>query len=192
MVDASNIILLCWLIFLGYWILNWKSAKPAQEIAWRAPGFRWTLLWIVVLILVISRFLFHTQGFQIFNIHARQTTILDVIGIVITIAGLLIAIVARRTLADNWSSDVELKKDHKLITKGAYKYVRHPIYTGITLMGIGSIIVDQSLLVTLFYLGMVAFLIYKMQKEEKLLLKHFPKEYPGYMKKTKALFPFIY
>ena len=192
MVDASNIILLCWLIFLGYWILNWKSVKPAQEIAWRAPGFRWTLLWIVVLILVISRFLFHTQGFQIFNIHARQTSVLDIIGIVITIAGLLIAIVARKALADNWSSDVELKKDHKLITKGAYKYVRHPIYTGITLMGVGSIIVDQSLLVTLFYLGMVAFLIYKMKKEEKLLLKHFPKEYPGYMKKTKALIPFIY
>lgn len=192
MLEASNIILLCWLIFLGYWILNWKSVKPAQEIAWRAPGFRWTLLWIVVLILVISRFLFHTHGFQIFNIHARQTTVLDVIGILITIAGLLIAIIARRTLADNWSSDVELKKDHKLITKGVYKYVRHPIYTGITFMGVGSIIVDQSILVTLFYLGMVAFLIFKMKKEEKLLLKHFPKEYPAYMEKTKALVPFIY
>ena len=192
MFNASNIILICWLIFLGYWILNWKSVKPAQEIAWRAPGFRWTLLWIVVLILIISRFLFHTHGIQIFNIHAKQTTFLDIIGILITIGGLFIAILARRTLADNWSSDVELKKDHKLITKGVYEFVRHPIYTGITFMGIGSIIVDQSILVTLFYLGMVAFLLFKMKKEEKLLLKHFPKEYPAYMKKTKALIPFIY
>ncbi len=192
MLNASNIILLFWVIFLGYWIINWKSVKPTKETAWRAPGFRWTILWIVILLVLASRFLFHTNGFHIFTFSTKPITLLDIIGIIFAGIGLYIAIAARKTLADNWSSDVELKKDHKLITHGVYKLVRHPIYTGIIFMGLGSIIVDQSILVALFYTGMTAFLIFKMRKEEKLLYKHFPKEYPQYIKKTKALIPFIY
>ena len=192
MFNASNIILLCWLIFLGYWIVNWKAVKPAKETAWRAPGFRWTILWIVILIILVSRFLFHTNGIHVFDSTVKPIATLDIAGIVITSIGLLIAIIARKTLADNWSSDVELKTDHTLITHGMYHYVRHPIYTGIICMGLGTILVEYSIFVILFYIGMTAFLIFKMNKEEKLLLKHFPKEYPAYMKKTKALIPFIY
>ena len=192
MLNASNIITICWLIFLGYWIANWKSVKPAQETAWRSPSFRWTGLWIIVLIILVTHFVFPKHSLHFLTISSNAPLILQIIGVLLTILGLIIAIVARRTLADNWSSDVELKKDHKLITKGIYKYVRHPIYTGITFMGLGAIIVDQSIIVTIFFIGMVAFLIFKMKKEETLLLKHFPKEYPAYMKKTKTLIPFIY
>ena len=192
MINASNIILFFWLIFICYWLIHWRSVKPAKETAWRAPGFRWTILWLVVLLFLISRFIYHERGIHIFDATAQPITIMQIIGITLTGLGLVIAIVARKILADNWSSDVELKKDHKLITKGVYKYVRHPIYTGIDLMGLGAIIVDQSLFVTFFYICMIIFLLFKMKKEEALLLKHFPKEYPSYIKKTKALIPFIY
>ena len=191
MINASNIITLCWLIFLGYWLINWRAVKPTKETAWQAPGFRWTLLWIIVLIIVISRFVFLKNTEHVLNtsVHAYA---LQPLGILITMLGLIIAIVARKTLADNWSSDVVLKKDHELITKGIYHYVRHPIYTGMTLMGIGSVIVLQTIIVALFFIVMVVFLVFKMKKEETLMLKHFPKEYPAYRKKTKALIPFIY
>ena len=192
MINASNIVLFLWLIFLCYWLLHWKSVKPAKEIAWRAPGFRWTLLWMAVLIILISRFISHQQGLHIFDTSTQPITPLQIIGVILTGIGLVIALVARKTLADNWSSDVELKKDHTLITQGIYHYIRHPIYTGIDLMGLGATIVDQSPFVALFYVFMIIFLIFKMKKEEALLCKHFPKDYPAYMKKTKALIPFIY
>ena len=192
MVNASDIITLCWLIFLGYWMINWRSVKPAQETAWRAPGFRWTMLWIIILIILITHFFFPRHSLHFLTVSSTAPLLLQIIGIGLTILGLIIAIAARKTLADNWSSNVELKKNHKLITEGVYKYVRHPIYTGITFMGLGAIVVDESIIVTIFFIGMVAFLIYKMKKEETLLLKHFPKEYPTYMKQTKALIPFIY
>jgi protein-S-isoprenylcysteine O-methyltransferase Ste14 len=192
MLNASNIITICWLIFLGYWIVNWRSVKPAQEIAWRAPGFRWTMLWIIILILVITHFLFPQHSLHFLKITSTAPLFLQIIGVGLTVLGLIIAIIARKTLSDNWSSDIEFKKNHKLITEGIYRYIRHPIYTGIICMGLGAIIVDQSIIVVLFYFCMAAFLIYKMKKEETLLLKHFQKEYPAYMKKTKALIPFIY
>lgn len=50
------------------------------------------------------------------------------------VAGLIVAVVARRMLAGNWSGAVALKKDHELITTGFYQYVRHPIYAGMLLM----------------------------------------------------------
>jgi protein-S-isoprenylcysteine O-methyltransferase Ste14 len=192
MLNASNIISLCWLIFLGYWIINWKSVKPAKEVAWRAPGFRWTLLWIIVLIILLTHFLFPGNKIHFFSSIVAPSPIFQIIGIVLTVLGVVIAIVARNTLSDNWSSDIELKKNHELITKGIYQYARHPIYTGLTFMGLGSVIGLQTLYVTFFFIAMEIFLIFKMKKEEKLLLKHFPKEYPAYMKKSKALIPFIY
>lgn len=192
MLNASYIILICWAIFLLYWIINWRAVKPTKEVVFRQRNFQWTILWIVLLLLIVTRFLIPDKGLHIF----RATTVLfppvQPFGIVLTIIGLVIAIVARKTLADNWSADVELKKDHKLITEGVYKYVRHPIYTGIILMGIGTILVMQTIYSIIFYLAMIIFLTYKLKKEEKLLLQHFPNDYPGYMKKTKALIPFIY
>jgi protein-S-isoprenylcysteine O-methyltransferase Ste14 len=114
------------------------------------------------------------------------------LGIILAILGVIIAIAARRKLASNWSSNVEFKKDHTLITTGIYAYMRHPIYTGIACMGVGTFFVFHSLLSLLFLVVMVTFCVFKLKKEEVLLMKHFPKEYPEYKKKTKALIPFIY
>ena len=186
MVNATNIIALCWLIFLVYWIINWRSVKPAQEVAWKASGFRWTMLWILVVLLLPK------HSLQFLTAAATPTGALEILGLGLAVMGLLIALVARKTLADNWSSNIEFKKNHRLITDGIYGYVRHPIYTGIISMGLGSILVDQSLFVILLFIGVTAFLLFKMNKEETLLQKHFPKEYTEYKKKTKALFPFIY
>src|SRR6185312_15732911 len=121
MLNASNIILLCWTIFLLYWIINWRNAKPATEVIFRQRNLFWIILWIIFLIFIISRFS-PSSGAHFF----RQTATFPVLkpfGIELTIIGLIIAIVARKTLADNWSADVELKKEHKLITTGIYKYV---------------------------------------------------------------------
>jgi protein-S-isoprenylcysteine O-methyltransferase Ste14 len=191
MLNTSNSIIICWAIFLIYWVLNWKSVKPTKEVIFRQRNFQWTILWIVLLLVIVSRSFIPSFSTHIFK---DTTTVpaLQPLGILLTIIGLIIAIAARKTLADNWSADVELKKDHKLITTGIYKYVRHPIYTGITIMGIGTICALQSIYSVIFYTVMIGFLIYKLKKEETLLLKHFPIEYPDYMKKTKALIPFIY
>ncbi|HWY78869.1 MAG TPA: isoprenylcysteine carboxylmethyltransferase family protein [Candidatus Sulfotelmatobacter sp.] len=186
MLNTSNIIFVCWLIFLGYWIINWKSVKPTHEAAWRAPRFRWIFLWIIILLLLLHSI------FPSYKTTPAHFSLIVIAGMIVTIIGLTIAIIARKTLADNWSSDVELKKNHKLIITGIYSYARHPIYTGIITMGIGTIITLQSIHATSFSIGMIAFMIFKMKKEEKLLLKHFPKEYSSYQKKTKALFPFLY
>lgn len=98
---------------------------------------------------------------------------------------------ARKILAGNWSSDVTLKQGHELVKAGPYRFVRHPIYTGLLLMCLGAAI-DIGLLrawlgVALVFVG---FWI-KLNQEETLMLRHFPDDYPTYRKQVKALVPFV-
>ena len=60
------------------------------------------------------------------------------LGAVVTFAGFLFSIWARFELAGNWSGFVQIKHDHEFIVGGPYRWVRHPIYTGLLLMFVGT------------------------------------------------------
>jgi protein-S-isoprenylcysteine O-methyltransferase Ste14 len=107
------------------------------------------------------------------------------------VAGLAIALVARRTLATNWSSIVTFKKDHELITCGIYHYMRHPIYTGVLLMLLATVLLVGTLGAVLGFLIIFVGLWVKSKQEEALMERNFPAQYPEYKRRVKALIPFI-
>src|SRR5713226_2623692 len=59
-------------------------------------------------------------------------------GLALTVAGAALAIWARLLLGRNWSAVVTIKQDHKLVRRGPYAVVRHPIYTGLLLAMAGT------------------------------------------------------
>jgi len=74
---------------------------------------------------------------------------------------------------------------------GPYRLVRHPIYTGLLLMCLGTA-VDIGRVRGWLGLGLVFIGFWvKLRQEEKLLLRHFPDTYPAYRKEVKALIPFV-
>ena len=109
----------------------------------------------------------------------------------LTTLGLAVALIARRTLAANWSGNVELKVDHELITSGVYRLSRHPIYTGMLLMTVGTALATGRVSSVLLLLALLSFLLYKAREEELLLLEHFPTEYPAYQRRVKMIIPFV-
>ncbi len=111
-------------------------------------------------------------------------------GALLVVLGISLAIWARVYLGRNWSPAPALKENHELVTTGPYEMIRHPIYTGILLAMLGSGIVTAPWFVT-FFVGSVIF-AWRVQKEEALMMKEFPDQYPVYKKKTWALVPFIY
>ena len=186
---------ICWGILLLYWILKSRSVKPTEVRMQGLSQYRWWFLLLAVVFLISERLSFispfTTQQFVLFSSNSTTPELIKIIGIFLAIAGLSIAIIARWKLDTNWSSDVDLKKDHELITTGIYAYVRHPIYTGVLLMGIGSVIYYQTIIEVVSFFALLFLFIYKYTKEEKLLVKYFPKNYPAYKKKVKALIPFV-
>ena len=75
---------------------------------------------------------------------------------------------------------------------GPYRFVRHPIYTGLLIMCLGAAVdigqVRSWLGLVFVFLGFWV----KLGQEETLLLRHFPGTYPVYRKEVKALVPFIF
>jgi protein-S-isoprenylcysteine O-methyltransferase Ste14 len=83
------------------------------------------------------------------------------------------------------------RAEPELVTSGPYRYVRHPIYSGILLGTIGT-----AFALNLFWLIVLAVLgvyfIYSAQVEERNLAKSFPDTYPAYRSHTRMLIPFVF
>ena len=111
------------------------------------------------------------------------------IGAPLVLAGLLLALWARLHLADNWSGTVTLKQDHVLIRTGPYRYVRHPIYTGMLLAVAGTACALGQLR------GLIALLLtfgafwFKSRLEERYMIERFADAYRRYQREVKALIP---
>ena len=185
---ANGIILACWWIFLTVWIVNAARTKTtvqrqsvASMMAHRLPvGFGW---WLLIITPTWSPFLSRQL--------LPRTPMLNAFSVALCACGLTFTIWARQTLAGNWSSDVTFKQNHELIRKGPYRYVRHPIYTGLLVMFAGtSLYIGQLRCLLGFPLVAIGFWI-KLRQEERLLVRHFPEAYPNYRREVKALVPFV-
>lgn len=111
------------------------------------------------------------------------------IGTLMIVFGAVINILGRVSLNSNWANHIKIYEDHKLITKGFYKVVRHPLYASIMLMLLGGALVYRnwiSALLTAFVF--IPFMYYRAKQEERLLEAKFS-EYKEYREKTGMFFP---
>ena len=75
--------------------------------------------------------------------------------------------------------------------RGPYRFVRHPIYTGLLVMIVATTVAFGHLLgFVAVFLAFVSFWI-KLGYEEEVLLKQFPDEYAAYQKRVKRIIPFL-
>jgi protein-S-isoprenylcysteine O-methyltransferase Ste14 len=183
----DHLIIGCWIVFVLYWLISAQKVKAVAEkqslaaaLCHRLPvGFGWWLLAFQMLPSPLNSPL------------TPRTGLTQFIGVALCMAGLLVTLWARRTLAGNWSSDVTFKQGHELTKTGPYRFARHPIYTGLLLMCLGTAL-DVGYVRC--WLGLILVFIgfwIKLSQEETLLLRHFPETYPAYRKEVKALIPFV-
>ena len=113
-------------------------------------------------------------------------------GLALETSGLFFAIWARRHLGRHWSGEITIKVGHDLIRSGPYRYLRHPIYTGVLAMYAGI------LLVTCEWLALAGFIVValaywrKIRLEEANLNRVFGANYDAYRRETWALMPGIF
>lgn len=109
------------------------------------------------------------------------------VALAIPTAGLLIW--TFRSLGKNITDTVVTRRDHKLVTTGPYRWIRHPFYVSFVLAVItGSLVAANWFF---FACGVAAFvmLAIRMRIEEAKLIERFGDDYRQYMKKTGAFFP---
>ena len=114
-------------------------------------------------------------------------------GVLCLAGGLWLLHRSHSDLGTYWSVTLELRENHRLITQGIYRYVRHPMYAALFLYSIGQALVVPNWVVGPSYL--VAFGILfalRIGAEERMMLETFGDEYAEYMTKTKLLVPGIW
>jgi protein-S-isoprenylcysteine O-methyltransferase Ste14 len=181
----------CWAAIIVYWLVSAITVrKPSQKSAW--------FIWWVTRVVAIGLILVLAHHAHARHVLARlehrlvsSSPIVHGLGAALCVAGVALAIWARRRIGRNWGAPMSLRVDHELVTDGPYRFVRHPIYTGLLLAMLGSALAGQLwwaaiLIVSTVYFGASALI------EERMMGRLFPLEYPQYRKRTKMLIPFLW
>lgn len=142
-----------------------------------------SMLSLVALILAI---------FQIGTLeYLEEFNTIRYIGLVIYLVFSWVQVWSFKTLGDNYSQDIMVKKNHELITKGPFKLIRHPQYLCQILLDIGATAATLSYIVGGFALIEIPIYIMRASVEDKLLSKHFAEKFSEYKKKSGFMIPFI-
>jgi protein-S-isoprenylcysteine O-methyltransferase Ste14 len=177
-----------WLLFLFYWLWSARRVKRSArgEPVW-SRFFKYWLPIIVNLALMFPTSLY--EGTVLGTRFIPAVVWFAAPGLLLTVAGLLFACWARSILGSNWSAVVQVKQGHELVERGPYRYVRHPIYTGLLLALAGTALLLGQWRAVLGFVIMFASFWRKLRLEETWLGEHFGPAYSDYMRRVKALIP---
>ncbi|MCI4349985.1 MAG: isoprenylcysteine carboxylmethyltransferase family protein [Thermoplasmata archaeon] len=114
------------------------------------------------------------------------------VGLALLGTGIAVRLWAVRSLGRFFSYVVELQSEHRIVTAGPYRWLRHPSYTGVILAALGYAVIVGSWAGALVVAAGVGGVIgYRVSVEERALLARFGPEYRVYIGRTWRLFPFL-
>jgi protein-S-isoprenylcysteine O-methyltransferase Ste14 len=112
-----------------------------------------------------------------------------VLGLVVLVASTVFALWARLSLGTMWSWEPMVKSGHQLRTRGPYALTRHPIYTGLLGMLLGTTLLGGiGPMIVLVPVGLIVFEV-RIRAEERLMLAAFPGQYSRYRRQVPQLVP---
>ena len=167
-----------------------RSIKERFEDTAQAEGKACAILLIaqgIYLIVTVPIYLLFSPSLFWFDLPIPDW--LRWLGVGLGILSLPFLIWVQHTLGKHWTISLELQEDHKLVTSGPYRWVRHPMYTVHIVYFFSWVLVSANLLLLINYLLTIILLFARIPKEEKMLLDQFGDEYRAYMKRTGRLLP---
>jgi protein-S-isoprenylcysteine O-methyltransferase Ste14 len=180
---------LVWVLWLGwaaYWIAAARQTSANQRTeSWRTGASYRIPLVFGILLLLSSRPSRTPTGFLLWP----PSVLSLAIGLCLIATGLSMAVWARLYLGKYWSGRITLKVEHRIIQTGPYAWVRHPIYSGLLLALLGTVITIGTIRSWLGLAIIFAAVVRKLLLEEQWMCAHFGPEYELYRRRVKALIP---
>jgi len=167
-------------LFMAYWIFHQKHAVRTLHTYTHRHSLTTAIAinaWIVVF---VTQMIFG----PIFPFNIGLASIYA--GLTIYTLGVGLAFWARHSIGTNWGLPLEhnIRIQKNLVTSGAYKLSRNPIYVAELLMLLGFELATQSWLVLLI-VPFFIFNAWKIRKEEVYLRTYFGKKYEAYRERTR-------
>jgi protein-S-isoprenylcysteine O-methyltransferase Ste14 len=112
------------------------------------------------------------------------------LGAVAMLAGLRLFWRSHADLGDSWSVTLELNADHRLVTEGVYRHVRHPMYASFLVLGAGQALLVANWIAGLSGLASVTLLMaLRLPREEAMMIERFGDQYRDYRRRVGAILP---
>lgn len=176
----------CWLAWAACWVIMAFTSKRTVERG-GFFGYRMVTVILVLGIVLAGQALRLSSHSQLWH----RSLVLGVASDLIVAGGIAFTVWARITLGRNWSAEVTFKQGHELIESGPYALARHPIYTGIIVMALGTAINYGRAIGFPLFVGLCGGLWWKARQEERIMSKHFPDAYADYRRRVHAIIPFV-
>jgi protein-S-isoprenylcysteine O-methyltransferase Ste14 len=177
---AFAVLVAGWFLWvLPFFIVN-KQKQPAKQVDKRA---RWGIILVAVAYAILWQGHFWEMQWRPWRL---------ALSVVFFALAAVLSWTGTRALGRQWRVDAGLTADHRLITAGPYRVVRHPIYTSMlcTLCGTGFLLTPWWLFIPsiLFF---IAGTEVRVQIEEKLLASHFGEQFLEFKRRVPAYIPFL-
>jgi protein-S-isoprenylcysteine O-methyltransferase Ste14 len=119
--------------------------------------------------------------------------ILAWLGAAVFVGSLWLFYRVHRELGRNWSDSLEVREQHALVTDGLYRYVRHPMYTAFFMWAVAqALLLPNWIAGPAGLIGFGTLFLFRVGREEQMMIESFGDDYRAYMKRTARLIPGIY
>ena len=114
-------------------------------------------------------------------------------GVMCLVIGLWLFYRSHADLGTNWSITLQVREQHRLITRGVYRRIRHPMYLALVLYSVG-----QALVIPNWVAGPANLIVFatllalRVRAEERMMGEAFGDEYAVYSARTKRLVPGVW
>ncbi|MCK2000259.1 isoprenylcysteine carboxylmethyltransferase family protein [[Brevibacterium] frigoritolerans] len=181
--SVLGLTLLLWVI-IEYRIMTKQNKRPKKKDIKAILLFSFITLTFVIL------------SIQLFRDHIgyldRSLDSLFWVGISVIYMGIYFRQYSMRIMGNQYVATLQIQDKPGLITKGPFKTLRHPCYTGfmVALWGLAITFLNWIFIIMVILFSLFMFLS-QIRIEERELLKYFGDDYEEYKKRTKKLIPFI-
>lgn len=179
--------MLLWVLFSVYWTIAARNSAPTKSAEPPiSTYFHQTILSAALMLLFVP-----VPGLTGWFLPQRFHFLVAA-GVAVQAGFIMLAVWARRHLGRNWSAEVRVGEGHELVRTGPYAYLRHPIYTAMLGMFLGTAIASSQYHALLGLAVLVAAYLRKTQLEEQIMTQTFGADYDAYRRETRALVPLLF
>ncbi len=176
------------MVLIG-WLMNSRQGRAQQTRvvganSWFFSASVWPKTIVMLVSLAVSLYVGYLLWKPFVDESPDLSPILRAVGLVLFLAGDFVIIWARWTLGRNWSistsSGVQLQTDHKLIQRGPFGLIRHPMYTGFWTALVGAALAYHTWAVLIMLIMALAIFLRRASIEEVALADTFGDEWRTY------------
>ncbi len=179
---------------IGWYVIRLPFARKAKKIGVSKSLFDWResmLLAFASLSLFVTPALYTLTGFPA-SLDRPFIPAIAWLGLVPLCASLWLFRRSHVELGRNWSISLEVREHHTLVKTGVYRLIRHPMYSSFFLLGLSQMLLLPNWLAGASGLiGVALLFVFRVRREEHMMIQTIGDEYRSYMAGTKRLIPWL-